>query len=358
MRKIGILNAGGDCAGLNAVISAAVRAGGPLGYEFIGFEKGWEGILSPMMYRPLTKQDVLGISQLGGTILKTTNKGRFAGKAGMGDINRIPDEVLQEAKDNLDSLGVEGLIVIGGDGTLSAAMQLEEKGVNIVGVPKTIDNDLNSTDKTFGFSTAVQVAAEALDKIHSTAASHDRTFIVECMGRNAGWITLYAGLAGGADSILLPEFPFSVERYVEYLRDRRERGHDSNVTAIAEGVQLETGPTHRSQGDNQEVHFSGASEALMNRIEEIAPGEFDMRHVVLGHTQRGGAPNAEDRMLAKRYGVAAMEAYDKGEFGKLVALKNNTMTTAPIKEAVDTLKLVTKDSYEYRTANTLGVFID
>ncbi len=274
MKKLGILNSWGDCAGLNAVIAAIVKTGVPLGYEFVGFEKGWEGILDPMMYRELDLDAVRGISHLGGTVLRTANKGRFAGKAGAGGVNRIPSEILEQAKTNLDKIGVEGLIVIGGDGTLSAAAQLAELGVGLVGVPKTIDNDLGSTDKTFGFSTAVQIAAEALDKIHTTAASHDRVFLVECMGRHAGWISLFAGFAGNANAILLPEFDFEMDDFLAYLRKRRDSGRRSAIVVVSEGLRMEGKIFSTSGRTSSEVVFGGASEHLMHLIEEAAPEEF------------------------------------------------------------------------------------
>lgn len=358
-RKIGIVNGGGDCAGLNAVISAVVKSGTPLGYEFVGFERGWEGLLTPTMYRTLDLQAVKNISYLGGTILRTTNKGRFGAKVGSGEKNKIPDEVLYEAKSHLDQLGIEGLIAIGGDGSLSAALQLAERGVNIVGVPKTIDNDLGSTDKTFGFSTAVDVAVNAIDKLHTTAASHDRIMFVECMGRYAGWIALYAGLAGGADAILLPEFPVDFDKFVSFLRDRRERQKLSGLVVVAEGFKLNDQLTTVSQGPTaEEVKLGGVSVQVMQAVEKYAPSEFEMRNVVLGHIQRGGSPNAEDRILAKDYGVSAMEAYHQGKFNHMVCLKGGVMQTVLISEAVDQLKRVTAETKEYQTAKKIGVFID
>jgi 6-phosphofructokinase len=234
--KIGIVNSGGDVQGLNAVIAAAVNYGTQKGHTFVGFNKGWEGILD-MKHFDLTKEKVRGISHLGGTILHSVNKGRFAGKAGSkGGVNQIPDEILDLAKTNLEKLDVGALIVIGGDGTLSAANQLYKKGVKIIGVPKTIDNDLKGTDQTFGFSTAVDVVVEALDRIHTTAVSHDRVFFVETMGRHAGWIALNSGLAGGADAILLPEIKFSYAKLIEFLRKRKNTGRNYSIVVVAEGV--------------------------------------------------------------------------------------------------------------------------
>jgi 6-phosphofructokinase len=356
-RTLGILNAGGDCAGLNAVIASIVKTGLSLGYKFIGFEKGWEGILSPMMYQVLDDNKVRGISHLGGTILKTTNRGRFAGKSGnKGEVNAIPKDILQMASDNLKSLGVEGLIVIGGDGTLSAATQLSEYGVPIVGVPKTIDNDLTGTDATFGFSTAVNVAVEALDKIHTTASSHDRVFIVECMGRHAGWITLFSGLAGNANAVLLPEFPVDIDDLIGYMRKRHEtRG--STIIAVAEGIDL--GQYHVSVGvESSEIRLHGAADTLMHAIEEKSPGEFEMRTVILGHTQRGGSPDVVDRILAKRFGVAAIEAYDAEHFGHMVRILDNEISLLPISDASSKLKVVTRDVAEYQTARKIGTYLN
>lgn len=358
MKRVGIMTGGGDCAGLNAVIAAIVKTGVPLGYEFVGFYKGWEGILSPMMYRELTFDSVRGISHLGGTVLHTTNKGRFGAKAGEGQAKRIPHDILCEARDNLKSIGVDALIVIGGDGTLSGALQLAEVGVNVVGVPKTIDNDLDSTDRTFGFSTAVQVVADALDRIHTTASSHDRVFIVEAMGRHAGWIALNAGLAGGADAILMPEFDFKVEDLVEFLRHRKQDAIFSDVIVIAEGAKVEASLATRRRDEGREVLYGGVADQLMHRIDEFAPGEFEIRTTILGHMQRGGTPNAEDRNLAKAYGVAAMHAVHRERFTVMIALRNGNMESVPIADAVDQLKHVTRDTTEYKVAKTLGVFID
>jgi 6-phosphofructokinase len=358
MKKIGILNSGGDCAGLNAVISSIVKTGVPLGYEFIGFERGWEGLLDPVAYIDLTLDQIRGISHLGGTILRTSNKGRFAGKVGSGDVNKIDPDILAMAKRNADKLGLDGLIVIGGDGTLSAAVQLADYGLKLVGVPKTIDNDLGATDATFGFSTAVHVAVDALDKIHTTATSHDRVFFVECMGRHAGWISLYAGLAASANAILLPEFDVDLTDFVAFLHHRNASKH-SAIIVVSEGIKIAgKGIVTKAGSATSEVTLGGASEQLMRMIEEATPNEFEMRHVVLGHTQRGGTPTAGDRILAKRYGVEAMLAYDRGETNVMVAVRDNNMTTTPITEAVDSLKLVTHDTVEYATAKRLGIYLN
>lgn len=357
MKKIGIINSGGDCAGLNAVISSIVKTGSNLGYEFVGFYRGWEGLLDPLDYTALTRESVRGISHLGGTILRTTNRGRFAGKIGAGDVYRIDPEILGMAKKNAEALGLEGLIVIGGDGTLSAAVQLSDYGLKIIGVPKTIDNDLGATDKTFGFSTAVQVAVDALDKIHTTATAHDRVFLVECMGRHAGWISLFAGLAGSANAVLLPEFGLNVDDFISFLKTRRSAGRGSAVVVVAEGINISNrlGEDKRRASEHS---LAGASQLLMEEIEARAPDEFELRNVILGHTQRGGSPNAQDRILAKRYGVEAMLAYDRGEESVMVAIRSGQAMTVPIGEAVHSLKLVTKDTPEYVLSEKLGMFVN
>ena len=357
-KRIGILNSGGDCPGMNAAIASIVKLGSEKGHEFLGFEQGWEGILSPPSYWRLDNENVKGISWLGGTILKTANKGRFAGKVGAGDANQIPEEVLAEAKSNLVQLGVDGLIVIGGDGTLSAAKQLADYGVDIIGVPKTIDNDLAATDKTFGHSSAVDEVVDALDKIHTTATSHERTFIVECMGRQTGWIALNAGIAGGANAILLPEFDFSSEKLVDFIRDRQDKHRRSTIIVIAEGAKVGDSTVAQANGSGAEVLHRGVSERLMKHIEQIAPDEFEVRNVILGHTQRGGNPNAEDRTLAKRYGVAAIEAFDDEKFGQMVCLRNNQMQTCSLESATKNIKTVDSDTDQLYIAQQLGIFIN
>ncbi|MCG9895123.1 MAG: ATP-dependent 6-phosphofructokinase [Fimbriimonadaceae bacterium] len=355
--KVGILTAGGDCAGLNAVIAACVKYGSSLGYEFIGFQRGYEGVLNPPDYRILTPDDVKGISHLGGTILHATNKGRFGAKMGEGDVARIPDDVLEEAATNLKALGCTHLVVIGGDGSLSGALQLSQKGVKVVGVPKTIDNDLAATDQTFGFSTAQSVAVEALDRVHTTATSHDRVLLVEVMGRNTGWIALKAGLAGGADAILVPEFEFSLSALVEYLRGRKAEGKGSAVVVVAEGARIGGQTIGDGIVAGGEKHYGGITNELMARINAAAPGEFEIRNTIIGHIQRGGAPNARDRNLARAYGVAAMDAIDQGLNQVMVSLRDGHIQFVSLTEAVEKLKTVDDTNLEYQTALKLGVFI-
>lgn len=350
-QRIGIINSGGDCAGLNTVISAVVKLGVARGCSMVGFERGWEGLLDKK-YRELNLAAVHGISHLGGTILHTTNRGRFAGKVGDGEGNKIPEEILELAKANCEELGLSGLIVIGGDGTLSAAVQLYQKGIPMVGVPKSIDNDLSGTEMTFGFQTAVDVAVEAIDKIHTTASSHDRIFLVECMGRHSGWISLYAGLAGNANAILLPEFPVDMDSLITFL-DQRFRLHGFAIVVVAEGIEFS-----QAQSEDSEVKLRGASENMMKIIQRRIEGEYELRNVVLGHVQRGGNPNAEDRILAKKYGVAALEAFLEQKYGQMIRLRSGVMETVPIIEATGTLKRVTPEDPAYQVARKLGVWVN
>lgn len=358
MKKIGIINSGGDTQAINAVIASIVRYGVTKDFKFVGFIKGWEGILD-MEYMDLGVEQIRGISHLGGTILHSVNKGRFAGKGGSeGDFNKIPDEILDLAQKNLETLKIDTLIVIGGDGTLSGALQLVDRGINIVGVPKTIDNDLDFVDMTFGFSSAVDIAVEALDRIHTTAVSHDRVMFVETMGRHVGWIPLHAGLAGGADAILIPEIEFDYKELVRYLGWRKKIGRNYSVVVVSEGAKAknEAVSTKENVDGKPEVRLGGISDQIMQRIEELAPGEFEMRNVVLGHTQRGGSPNAEDRVLAKSYGVAAVDAVLNKKFGEMICYRAGKMETISIAKAVEHLKKVTKDNLVFDTAKKLGVY--
>lgn len=358
--KIGILNSGGDVQGINAVIASVVQTAhsNGLDYKFIGYLRGWEGVLDGN-YINLDLASVNNISNLGGTILYSVNKGRFSGKVGKGRLNQIPPSVIAEAKQNLAKEGVDALVVIGGDGTLSAALQLANAGVNIVGVPKTIDNDLVATEQTFGFSTAVSIAMDAIDRVFTTAMSHERVIFVETMGRHVGWIALYAGLAGGAHGILIPEFDFDYAKLIDFIRSRSASGNTYSIIVVSEGAK----PIHEEQQTlkvvtrSSEVKLSGISDRIITKIEELAPGEFEMRNVVLGHTQRGGSPNAEDRILAKSFGVGVINAIQKKQFGKMVCLSNNHISVMPISEAVSKLNRVTKDCLAYTTAKSLGIFL-
>jgi len=356
VKHIGIITGGGDCAGLNTVIASIVKTGIPLGYKFTGIIKGWEGILDPVMLRPLTLEDVKGISSMGGTILRTTNKGRFAAKVGEGGVSKIPENILRMVEKNMKANDMDALIVIGGDGTLTGALQLQElTGIKVVGVPKTIDNDLQGTDRTFGFSSAVEIVKEALDRIHTTAASHDRVIFVETMGRHTGWIGLYGGVAGGAHAILMPEFDFDIQDLVAFLR-KRDESVDFASVVVTEGVKI-GGKLSTKNGGGAETQLGGAAERVMAAVEAAAPGEFEMRNVVLGHTQRGGSPSGEDRLLSHIYGVAAMQAMHDGQFGCMVSMRDGKMSVVSIAEAVGDIKRVTKDDPVYVAAKSMGVFM-
>lgn len=358
MKKIGVLTGGGDAQPLNAAISAIVKTAVSRGHEIIGFEKGFEGVLSPMLFRDLTLKSVRGISHTGGTILHAVNKGRFSSKVGMGESKEIPEEILKEAKRNLDTVGVDTLIVIGGDGTLNGAYQLAKYGIKIIGVPKTIDNDILNTDKTFGFSTAVDIVVDAIDKVHTTATSHDRAIFVEVMGRNAGWIALHGGFAAGADLILVPEIPFDYNKIVEFLRTRKETGYRATVVAVSEGAkELEGEATFKDSSIlNSEYKLGGVSLQIINQLERLAPGEFDLRNVVLGHVQRGGSPNAEDRVLAKTYGVAAIDAIDNGQFDVMLSLQNNKIVHIPLSEVKEKTKTIENGNLTLESAKKMGVY--
>lgn len=303
-----MLTGGGDCPGLNAVIRAVTRRALAEGWEVIGFRNGWAGVLKADTF-PIDRQKVAGILHLGGTILGTSR-------------TNPTDEQLLILADNLKKLKVDCLIAIGGDDTLSVASRLHKAGVPVIGVPKTIDNDIAGTDQTFGFDTAVNIATEALDRLHSTAEAHSRALIVEIMGRQAGWITLYAGIAGGADVILLPEFPMTLDAICEIIKKRQASGKNFSIVAVAEGFRID-GEKETLQTDKLDafghVRLGGIAERLCKLIE--GKTGIESRSVVLGHTQRGGTPTAFDRVLSSRYGVKAAELAIAGQFGKLVSLK-------------------------------------
>lgn len=354
-KRIAIINGGGDCAGLNAVISSAVISADRLGYESIGIIRGMDGLLDKPNYVSLTPAGVAKIAGDGGTIIKTTNKGRFAAKVGDGYASQIDPAVLNEAKANIEALGIHALIVIGGDGTLTGAKQLSDLGVKMVGVPKTIDNDLSATDVTFGFSSAVDFVSDALDRVHTTAESHNRVIFVETMGRNAGWIALYGGVAGIADIILIPEFEFSYEKVITALRERRLKGRTYSIVVVAEGAHAAAESAVAKTEAGKENLLGGISYKIMAEIAARTGEEFEMRNLILGHLQRGGAPNAEDRVLAQRYGVAAVQALHEGKFGQMVSLQNGRIITVNIDEAISKIKLVDQDTPLYQAAQSLGI---
>jgi phosphofructokinase-like protein len=332
--RIGVLTGGGDCPGLNAVIRAVVRKGvGVYGHEFVGFRDGWKGPLEGLTM-DLGIPQVRGILPRGGTILGSSRTNPFK-------IDRGVDQI----RENLHSFGVDALIAIGGEDTLGVATQLHDLGVNVVGVPKTIDNDLNATDYTFGFDTAVNIAMEAIDRLHTTAESHHRALIVEVMGRHAGWIALHSGLAGGANVILIPELRFSIERVCAYVESRFQSQY-APILVVAEGAQPQEGQmVHLEKGVDAfgHVRLGGIGEWLAGEIEERTGKEA--RTTVLGHIQRGGTPTAFDRVLATRFGLHAIDAVQAGDWGKMVSLQGANIVRVPLADATAKLKTVPADFY-------------
>src|SRR5215475_10218233 len=285
-KRIGILTSGGDCPGLNAVIRGAAKTCWRLGYDCIGFLKGYEGLYDPVQYITLTPQNTTGILNQGGTILGSTNKGRFAATVGVHNRQQIKRELLEGVKTTVDQLGLEGLICVGGDGSLAIAQQFHEFGIPVVGVPKTIDNDLLATAFTFGFDSAVDCATDALDRLHTTAASHERVFVLEVMGRHAGWIALHAGVAGGGDVILIPEVSWTLENVCHKILEREQAGKKFTLIVVAEGAELPEGGIVGEQREGAQAKLGGIGGIIAHEIEERLLRET--RVVVLGHLQRGG----------------------------------------------------------------------
>jgi 6-phosphofructokinase 1 len=353
-RRIGILNSGGDCPGLNAVIRGSVRAAQKLGWEVVGFRDGFEGLLPPGRFIMLDRHKTAGIMPLGGTILGTTNKGHFVAKVGAhGEKAVIPEEIIEQARTVLNGLRIEGLIIIGGDGSLSTALQLQQAGIPSVGVPKTIDNDLAATAMTFGFDSAVACVADALDRLHTTATSHRRVMVIEVMGRHAGWIALYGGLAGGADIILLPEIPFDYDKVAEAVRKRVEDGCLATMIVVAEGARPKDGTIRTRATTAGEYRLGGIAESVADEVESRTGQET--RVCVLGHLQRGGAPTTLDRILGTRFGIHAVEMIAAGNYGYMVSYQNYLVTEVPIEEAVNRLRLVSPEGQMVQTARAVDI---
>jgi 6-phosphofructokinase 1 len=334
--RVGILTGGGDCPGLNAVIRAVVRVGRErFGHEHVGLRRGWKGLLEQDAVT-LDEAAVSGILHVGGTILGSSRTNPFKDPGG-------GERCVEAARE----LALDALVAIGGEDTLGVARRLyEEHGLATVGVPKTIDNDLSGTDYTFGFWTAVQIATEAIDRLHTTAASHDRVMVVEVMGRHVGWIALQAGVAGGADAIVIPERPMTAERVAEHVKARAARGKGFSIVVISEGVDL--GDEGEEAGVDQFGHRQlakvGVGERLGARLADLTG--FDTRVTVLGHVQRGGTPTAFDRVLATGYGTRAAELIGEGAFGRMAALRGDAIVDVPLAEAVADLKRVPDHLYE------------
>ena len=333
--RVGLLTGGGDCPGLNAVIRAVVRKGERhYGDELVGFRDGWKGVLedSTMV---LDVERCRGILPRGGTILGTSRTNPY----------KIEDGV-KKALDTLRKERIDALVAIGGEDTLGVANKLGAEGVGVVGVPKTIDNDLSCTEVTFGFDTAVQIATDAIDRLHTTAESHDRVMVVEVMGRHAGWIATEAGIAGGAAEIMIPEERFDIERVCDDLKKRHEKGRFASIVVVAEGAEPKEGTMATQSGELDQfghVRLGGIGNLVAEEIEKRTG--FETRVTILGHVQRGGTPTAFDRILATRFGIAAIDAAHDGAFGQMVALQAGHIVRVPIADAVGKLKTVDRDLF-------------
>jgi len=337
--KIGVLTGGGDCPGLNAVIRAVVRKADSLDSRVVGIRNGWKGLLD-LACTDLDTRMVSGILHVGGTIIGTSRTNPLKSPEGA-------DRVLR----NFRLLGLDALIAIGGEDTLGVAARLFERGLPVVGVPKTIDNDLSGTDFTFGFDTAVHIATEAIDRIHTTAESHNRVMVVEVMGRHAGWIATFAGIAGGADVVLIPEKPIDIDEVCDLILRRHSRGKSFSIVVVAEGARFAEKPGTEGELVVQEtktdefghVRLGGISQLLAQAIEKRT--KFETRFVVLGHVQRGGSPTAHDRVLATRFGIFATEMVHRGDFGKMAALQGSAIVAVPLSEATARIKTVDMGLY-------------
>jgi len=333
--KVGVLSGGGDAPGINAVIRAVVRKGiQHYGYEIVGIKDGWHGLLEGQ-FLPLDLKSASGILPRGGSILGTSRTNPFKHENG-------PEIILKNAKKE----GIGAVVVIGGDDTLSVAHKMGDFGLKCVGVPKTIDNDLAGTDYTFGFMTAVTIATEALDRLHTTAETHKRVMILEVMGRYTGWIALEAGLAGGADVILIPEKPFDIDEICEFIKRRHERGRNFSIVVVAEGAKPKGGREivySESIDEFGHIRFGGVGYYLGKEIEKCL--NIETRVVVLGHIQRGGSPTAFDRILATRFGIAAIDLVYEGKFGNMVAIKGNQIVSVPLKDVIGKRKTVDLELY-------------
>ncbi len=353
VKKIGVLTGGGDAPGLNAVIRAVVKAGHNAGIEVIGLEDSFDGLLDPSRTRPLLPSDVTGILRLGGTILGTSNHGNpfdYPVDTPEGKVD-YSDKVVE----TFHKMGLQALVVIGGDGSLSIAHQFYLKGIPIVGVPKTIDNDIVGTTSCFGFDTAVAFAADAIDRLHTTAEAHKRIMVVEVMGRYAGWIALHGGIAGGADVILIPEIPYDLEKVAATIRKRESFGAKFSIVVVAEGAKPVGGSlTLKAAARGGRVErLGGVGIVVAEQLEEMTGKES--RFVVLGHLQRGGGPTAFDRVLATRFGGAAIELIQRGVFGKMVANNPPDIVPIPLADVVGRTKTVPLDFDLLKTARALGV---
>ncbi len=354
--RIALSTGGGDAPGLNAVIRAAVLSAVNRGWEVLGVKKGYAGLLGEEEVIPMTAATVRGIAHLGGTILRTTNRGNpFSYPVNLPDGSCVEKDRSDELLENARKLGIDALISIGGDGSMSIAHQLCDRGMKIVCVPKTIDNDVSGTITTFGFDTAVNTALEAIDKLHTTAESHDRVIVLEVMGRHAGFIALHAGLAGTADVILIPEIPYDIEKVCEKIMARNRSGRHFSIVVIAEGAfPSGEGPAIRGRSmPGQATRIGGVAERLADEIEEVTKKET--RSLILGHLQRGGQPTSYDRLLAVRFGGAAVRAVAEEKWDQMIALQSPHIVTVPLAEVLKTPKRVELDHDTVLTARATGI---
>jgi 6-phosphofructokinase 1 len=355
MGTIGLINGGGDAPGLNAVTRAVVRTTYyRYGGKVIGSFDGFDGLIWPEKSKELTPMSVRGILPRGGTILGTTNRGNPFRYKVVEDGKTVEQDLSQAAIDNMMARGIEALVVVGGDGTLSIARQLDRRGVPLVGVPKTIDNDLSATDVTFGFDTALHTVTDAIDKLHTTGESHGRVMILEVMGRDAGWIALEGGVAGGADIILIPEIPFRIDSILRSIDARRVAGHRFGILVVAEGCKVQEDDPVWLGYKREPVFAEKKSIGNLLGILIGRAGNHDVRVTVLGHLQRGGSPSPFDRLLSTRLGVAAVELVAQKQFGRMVCLKGNCISSCTLDEAVGHLKMVPREGDVVQAARAIG----
>ena len=357
IKKIALLTGGGDCPGLNAVIRAFTRSAIlNYGYEVIGYKFGYRGLYNNDFIN-LDLSTVSGILSRGGTILYSSNKDNLFDYQVEEKGVKVKKDVSDVAIENMKKENVDALVVIGGDGTLTSARDFSRKGVNVIGVPKTIDNDLGSTDITFGFNTAIDIATEALDRLHTTAESHHRIMILEVMGRNAGWIALESGIAGSADVILIPEIPYDLEKIAEKVEERRSEGKQFTIIVVAEGAKPKNGEVMVSkivEDSPDPIRLGGIGNKIAQDLEEIIRGK-EIRCTVLGHLQRGGNTCTFDRILSTRYGVAAVELVNSGKFGNMVCLKGNEISYDSLENVIGNNKVVDVDGELVKVAKKIGI---
>lgn len=355
IKRIGVLTGGGDAPGLNAVLRAVVKTATNIyGWSVVGIEDGFEGLIGKPQARPLLPEDVRGLLPRGGTVLGSSSRGHFATKMIDGEL--VKDEAAyEEAARNFKRLGLDALVVIGGEGSQRIGYEFFEMGVPVIGVPKTIDNDIVGTELTFGFDTALDIATEAIDRLHTTAESHDRVMVVEVMGRHVGWIALQSGVAGGADVILIPEIPFHIEKVAKKIKERDYQGRHFSIVVVAEGAKPAGGAEMYAEagGKDRLARLGGIGERVAEAVSQIT--EKESRVVVLGHLQRGGTPTAFDRMLASCYGSEAVRAIAEGKFGEMVAYTSNDIVTVPLEKCVKSIKSVPADHYLIGVARDLSI---